>query len=69
MFGQCSTKECAGMATFGIDVPHPDRKNEAGTARLAVAFKRFSGLPAIIGIALIAAEGLIINLMFTMPVH
>ena len=59
----------AGMETFGSNVPHPDRKNGAGTARLAVAFKRFSGLPAIIGIALIAAEGLIINLMFTMPVH
>ena len=57
------------MATFGGNVPHPDQKNEAGTARLAVAFKRVSGLPAIIVIALIAAEVLIVDLRFTMSAH
>ena len=57
------------MATFGSNVPHSDRKNEAGAARLAVAFKQVSSFPAIIGIALIAAEVLIVNLMFTMSAH
>ena len=56
----------AGMETFGSNVPHPDRKNEARTARLAVAFNR---IPAITGIAMIAAEALIVHLMLTMSAH
>ena len=56
----------AGMETFGSNVPHPDRKNGAGTARLAVAF---NWIPAITGIAMIAAEALIVNLMLTMSAH
>ncbi len=54
------------METFGSNVPHPDRKNEARTARLAVAFNR---IPAITGIAMIAAEALIVHLMLTMSAH
>ncbi|MBO8433470.1 MAG: hypothetical protein IAB08_09305 [Bacteroidetes bacterium] len=57
------------MATFGSNVPHPDRKDEAGTAKLAVAFKRVPGIPAITGIAMIAAEALIVHLMLTMSAH
>ena len=57
------------METFGSNVPHPDRKNGARTARLAVAFKQVPSFPAIIGIAMIAAEVLIVNLMLTMSAH
>ena len=59
----------AGMAIFGSNVPHPDRKNDARTARLAVAFKQVPSFPAITGIAMIAAEALIVNLMLTMSAH